>query len=219
MITPLSLQNINRVLCLGAHADDIEIGCGGTMLKLQQCNPGLVVDWVVFSSEPPRDQEASRCAAEFLATAGEHEVQIKQFPDRYFPDAWSDIKDFFGDLARQLSGDRKPDLVFTHRRDDRHQDHRVIAELTWNAFRDHLILEYEIPKYEGDLGQPNVFVPLDQNLVECKNRLIIECFASQRCHHWFDDESFRSLMRLRGIESNAKERYAEAFYGQKLVLL
>jgi LmbE family N-acetylglucosaminyl deacetylase len=212
------LANIRNVLCLGAHSDDIEIGCGGTLLKLQEINPALNVVWIVFSSDPVRKREALESAGQFLAKASDPNIQINDFPDRYFPAAWSEIKDHFSRLAQELSGDQTPDLILTHRLEDRHQDHRVVAELTWNAFRNHFVLEYEIPKFEGDLGQPNVFVPLSSEQVELKTNTIVNCFPSQQDHQWFDAETFRSLMRIRGLEANSSTRYAEGFYSRKLTL-
>lgn len=212
------LTKIRNVLCLGAHADDIEIGCGGTLLKLKQNNPELNVNWIVFASDATRQREATESANHFLAKTNQPNIQINEFPDRYFPSVWSEIKDYFSKLASELSGDRTPDLILTHRLEDRHQDHRVVAELTWNAFRNHFVLEYEVPKFEGDLGQPNVFVPLSPALVEFKTSTIVKYFASQRDHQWFDEETFRSLMRIRGLESNSPTRYAEGFYSRKLTL-
>jgi LmbE family N-acetylglucosaminyl deacetylase len=213
----LPLSNIRNVLCLGAHADDIEIGCGGTLLKLKKLNPELRVTWVVFSSTEERKLEAQKSADLFLSET-EFDMQIKSFSDRYFPSQWKEIKDYFGELSQSLTGAQAPDLIFTHRLEDRHQDHRVISELTWNAFRDHVIMEYEIPKYEGDLGQPNVYVPLESEYVERKTNLLIECFPSQASHPWFDEETFRAMLRLRGVEINSASRYAEAFSVRKITL-
>ena len=175
----LPLDQVQRVLCLGAHADDIEIGCGGTLLKLAGRNPRLEVTWVVLSADAARATEARCSAQRLLPGVAEGSLRIETFPDCCFPAAWSELKQYFADLARELVGDRSPDLVFTHRLDDRHQDHRLTAELTWNAFRDHLILEYEIPKFEGDLGQPNRFVALDEQHFEAKLKILAECFPSQ----------------------------------------
>lgn len=213
----LSWNEFQHVLCLGAHCDDIEIGCGGTILSMLRSNPDLRVTWIVFSSDSVRQVEAKNAASQFLANCTRSEVEIKQFPDRYFPSVWAEIKDYFGQLASNFSGDNSPDLIFTHRRADRHQDHNLIGELTWNAFRNHVILEYEIPKFEGDLGHPNIFVPLSDEIVESKIDILSNCYPSQSSHHWFDDETFRSLMRIRGLESGPNQ-YAEAFYAEKLVL-
>ena len=210
------LSEIQNVLCIGAHADDIEIGCGGTLLKLKESNPLLKVSWIVFASDETRRREAIESANQFLDSISETDIRVMEFPDRYFPSAWSEIKDCFSRLSSSLTGERAPDLILTHRLEDRHQDHRVLAELTWNAFRDHVILEYEIPKYEGDLGQPNVFVSLTPEVVKRKTDVIMNCFPSQRDRQWFDEETFRSLMRIRGLESNSPTKYAEGFYSRKL---
>lgn len=209
---PLAPASLRTVLCLGAHSDDIEIGCGGTLLSLQQQHPDLRVVWVVFSAEPPRDDEARRSAEEFLTRRNGHEIRIHAFRTSFFPYQGEAIKDCFEGLKRELS----PDLVFTHYRDDRHQDHRVLADLAWNTFRSHLILEYEIPKYDGDLGAPNVFVPVAGELVERKVSRLMRHFETQNNKHWFTPDLFRSLMRLRGMECGA--HYAEAFYGRKIAL-
>jgi LmbE family N-acetylglucosaminyl deacetylase len=207
--------DIERVLCLGAHADDIEIGCGGTLLKLLAARGGRVsVDWVVFSADERRKAEAVRSAESFLRDAKEANVRIEGFRSSYFPYVGGEVKDFFERLADEGS----PDLVFTHHRDDLHQDHRVIAELTWNTYRDHLILEYEIPKYDGDLGRPNVFVPLDRPQCDRKIALLLEGYPSQADKPWFTEDTFRAVLRLRGVESRAPSGFAEAFHGRKLVL-
>jgi len=203
-----------HVLCLGAHADDIEIGCGGTLLALLAAHPSLSVTWVVFSASGERADEARQSAASFLAGAGSRTVHIHEFRDGFFPHEWPRIKETFEQLKAELA----PDLVFTHYGDDRHQDHRALAELTWNTFRDHLVLEYEIPKYDGDMGSPNVFVPLDETFVSRKIEALMAHFASQRAKRWFTEDLFRALMRLRGMECNAATGHAEAFYARKLVL-
>jgi LmbE family N-acetylglucosaminyl deacetylase len=203
-----------RLLCLGAHSDDIEIGCGGTILRLLSEHPHAEVHWVVLGSNGERDGEARASAELFLARAGTPTIVIEHFKDSFFPYRGEQIKTFFEELKHKTS----PDLVFTHYRNDMHQDHRVVAELTWNTFRDHLILEYEVMKYDGDTGNPNVFVPLDEAICQRKIDVIMECFKSQRRQHWFTPDAFLALLRLRGIESNAPGRYAEAFYGRKIVL-
>jgi LmbE family N-acetylglucosaminyl deacetylase len=203
-----------RILALGAHCDDIEIGCGGTLLSLLASYPNLCFDWVVFTSNPVRAREAEASAELFLRGAKEKRVVIKQFRNGYFPDQWARIKDDFEALKAEV----KPDLIFTHYQQDLHQDHRTIAELTWNTFRDHTILEYEIPKYDSDLGSPNFFVPLDAQLASKKARAIVAGFPSQADKHWFTEDTFLALMRLRGIQSAASGGgYAEAFYAKKLV--
>ena len=202
------------ILCLGAHSDDIEIGCGGTMLRLLAEHPGSRVRWVVFSSTPEREVEARGSAADFLVDAGEAEVTVLSFRESYFPYVAPDIKDQFEVLKREC----RPDVVLCHRRDDEHQDHRTIAGLVWNTFRDHLVLEYEIPKYEGDLGHPNVYVPLSTDLAERKIALLHQHFASQRNRSWFRPDTFRGIMAVRGVESNAPDGFAEAFHLRKCIL-
>lgn len=202
------------VLCLGAHADDIEIGCGGTLLKLIEQDPNVSVRWVVFSATPPRAREARRSAGVFLKNAGAKQIVIKGFRDSYFPFMGERIKKFMQQLGREVA----PDLVFTHHRRDLHQDHRLIAELTWNAFRNHLILEYEIPKYDGDMGAPNAYVHLDKAVAERKVRHICDTFKTQKSKQWFGADTFLALLRLRGLESNAPSKYAEAFYCPKMLL-
>ena len=202
------------ILCLGAHADDIEIGCGGTLLRLLEESPGLRVHWHVLSAPGPRDREA-RCSAEsWLRNAGASRVRISQFRESYFPDQWGAIKD----EIEAIRADCEPDLVLTHRRDDLHQDHRVVCELTWNAFRHHPILEYEIPKYDADLGRPNLYVSLDEPIGRLKVSGLMQHFETQKTRHWFTEDTFYALLRLRGIESGGRTRFAEAFYAHKLVV-
>ena len=206
------LERGPTILCLGAHCDDIEIGCGGTLLRLLRARRDVKVRWIVFSSTPARALEAERAAALFLKGARARDVQIHTFEDGHFPYQGSEIKRVF----EALKGGPAPDLVFTHYRDDRHQDHRVLSDTAWQTFRDSLILEYEIPKYDGDLGTPNVFSHLDASTSERKIRAIVKSYRTQHAKPWFTEETLRGLMRLRGVESRA--RYAEAFYGRKLVL-
>lgn len=202
-----------RVLCLGAHSDDIEIGCGGTILKLLE-QPGQVsVHWVVFSASQIRADEARASAGKFLAGAEDHAVEIGEHTDGFFPYEGAAIKQRFEQLKAL-----EPDLIFTHYRDDLHQDHRLVGELTWNTFRDHFVLEYEIPKYDGDLGRPNFFVHLSETHCETKFQITHDAFASQRDKHWFTRDAFLALARLRGIESASPTRYAEAFYSRKGVV-
>jgi LmbE family N-acetylglucosaminyl deacetylase len=203
-----------RLLCLGAHSDDIEIGCGGAIMNLLAHNPDLRIYWVVFSAGPKRDEEARKSAALFLKRARRATVVVENFRDSFFPVMGQQIKEFFEELKVHFS----PDLILTHYRHDLHQDHRTICELTWNTFRNHLILEYEIPKYDGDLGSPNVFFPLERKVCERKVRNILGSFKSQRGKQWFTRETFLALMKLRGVECNAPHGAAEAFYGRKLVL-
>ena len=203
-----------RVLCLGAHSDDIEIGCGGTLLTWIGRGVNLDVRWVVFSAVGPRADEARRSAEGFLAGVTRSKIDLYGFRDSYFPYQGVELKDQFEVLKREFS----PDVIFTHRRDDAHQDHREVAQLTWNGFRDHLILEYEIPKWDGDLGRPNIYQPLAQAALERKIDLLHEHFATQRSKDWFDADTFRALARLRGMESRAPERVAEAFVVSKAIL-
>jgi LmbE family N-acetylglucosaminyl deacetylase len=202
-----------RILALGAHSDDIEIGAGGTLLRLIKDHPETEVCWVVLAAAGPRKAEALESASVFLAGTSRKQIILKEFRDGYFPYDGKDIKDFFEELKQHVA----PDLILTHYRDDRHQDHRVVSDLTSNTFRDHLILEYEILKYDGDLGRPNVFVALDESHVRQKIATIIECFRSQRNRTWFTADTFTSILRVRGVECNAAGGYAEAFYGRKLV--
>jgi LmbE family N-acetylglucosaminyl deacetylase len=201
-----------KILCLGSHSDDIEIGCGGTILRLLSEFAADVV-WIVFGASNERKREAYQSAELFLRQANSREVLVKDFRDGFFPFEGAYIKNYFEQL-KAIS----PQLIFTHSRKDGHQDHRLIAELTWNTFRNHLILEYEIPKYDGDLGQPNLFVPLDQQFYGTKVQYLMDAFATQRSKAWFDKETFLGLMRLRGMECVAPSGYAEGFYCRKLVL-
>jgi LmbE family N-acetylglucosaminyl deacetylase len=204
-----------RVLCLGAHSDDIEIGCGGTILAVLERLDNVIVHWVVFSASETRACEARASADAFLKRARETKVKVKAYRDGFFPFLGAQIKEDFEALKREC----QPDLIFTHYRDDRHQDHRLISDLTWNTFRSHFILEYEIPKYDGDLGQPNVFVPLSADTSAAKIRHLVEQFPSQAGKQWFDEQMFLGLLRLRGIEADSPTRYAEAFYCRKAVLM
>jgi LmbE family N-acetylglucosaminyl deacetylase len=202
-----------RILCLGSHSDDLEIGCGGTVLKIIQEYKKVAVHWIVFSGSDQRAAEARASASTFLESA-EHQIEIKTFRDGFFPYVGYEVKQFFEELKPRCT----PDLIFTHYRDDRHQDHRLISDLTWNTFRDHLILEYEIPKYDGDLGSPNLFVPLDEATCRRKVRNIIDVFQTQQNRHWFTEDTFLSLLRLRGIESGSSGGYAEGFFCRKAVV-
>jgi LmbE family N-acetylglucosaminyl deacetylase len=201
------------ILCLGSHSDDIEIGCGGTILRLKEQYPDSVFHWVVFSAIGVREAEARRAAELFVGSRLKSPL-LKTFQDGFMPYVGGEVKAVFERELKQLS----PDLIFTHNHKDAHQDHRLISELTWNTFRDHLILEYEIPKYDGDMGRPGVFVPLAAEVCEKKIGYILQAFESQKTKCWFERETFFSLMRLRGMECNAPSGYAEAFYCRKLVL-
>lgn len=201
------------ILCLGAHSDDIEIGCGGTLLQLKSRFPKVTFHWVVFSACGVRAKEAAKSAN--LFTAGcENAVILKDYRDGFLPYGGAAVKDFFEELKQQVN----PDLVFTHWGGDAHQDHRLVSELTWNTFRDHLVLEYEIPKFDGDLGRPAVFVPLAGELCRQKTEYLLETFESQRSKRWFEREIFLGLMRVRGMECNSPSGYAEAFHARKLAL-
>lgn len=203
-----------RILCLGAHSDDIEIGCGGTILTLLATHRNLEFCWVVFSSGPGRAVEARRSANIFLKGAARKEISILDFRDGFFPFRGEEIKESF----ERLKSGPSPDLILTHSRDDLHQDHRVLNQFTWNTWRNHLILEYEIPKYDGDLGAPGFFVPFGRKTCDRKIKILLDCFRSQRDKHWFTRDTFEGLMRIRGMEANSPGRFAEAFYVRKLVL-
>jgi LmbE family N-acetylglucosaminyl deacetylase len=201
------------VLAIGAHADDIEIGCGGTLLRLASAYPDLEVVWVVLSGSPQRAEEARSSAESFLDGVANRRIVTEAFRDGFFPYDGGAVKERFEGLKAEVS----PDLILTHRRGDLHQDHRVVAELTWNTFRDHLILEYEVPKFDGDMGAPNFFVPLDDATCDRKVSTLMTHFESQLGHRWFTEDLFRSLLRLRGMESSSPSGKAEAFYSRKAV--
>ena len=203
-----------RLLAIGAHSDDIEIGCGGTILKLIEQGALCEVCWVVLTGETTRAAEAGQSADAFLSDVPAKRVILRDFRDGYFPYDGAEIKGFFEELKGELS----PDLILTHQRSDLHQDHRVTCELTWNTFRDHLILEYEIPKYDGDMGRPNLYVGLDEQLCRKKIGYLMTHFGSQRSKRWFKEELFSGLLRLRGMECNSPTSYAEAFYCRKAIL-
>lgn len=208
----LGFKELTTVLCLGAHADDVEMGCGGTILRMIQEQPGLKVWWLVFSANETRRREARASARAFLKGVGEQEVVIKNFRDGFFPFEGRDIKECFERLKKAV----QPDLIFTHHREDRHQDHRVVSDLAWNTFRNHLILEYEIPKYDGDLGVPNAFMPLSEEVCQMKVNHLMRHFQTQKNKHWFTEDLFFALLRIRGMECGA--RYAEAFHCRKVLL-
>jgi LmbE family N-acetylglucosaminyl deacetylase len=202
------------VLCLGAHSDDIEIGAGGTILSWIEHGVKLDVRWCVLSAQGPRAAEAEASATAFLDGTTGTSIEICQFRDGFFPYQGADIKDWMEDLKCRVS----PDVIFTHRRDDAHQDHREVSQLTWNCFRDHLILEYEIPKWDGDLGQPNLYCALTESALNRKLELLLTTFSTQRSKDWFSADSFRALARLRGVECRAPHSYAEAFIARKITL-
>lgn len=203
-----------NLLCLGAHSDDIEIGCGGSILRLLNQNKTIEALWVVLSADEQRAIEARSSAERFLSQATKKEVRVEKFRDGFFPYEGSRIKEYFERLKKEFA----PDLIFTTFRDDFHQDHRLVSELTWNTFRTHFILEYEVIKYDGDLGRPNVYFPLDEDVCNEKIGIILKSFKSQTKKTWFTADALWSIMRLRGIEINAKGNHAEAFYGRKVCL-
>src|SRR5690242_7954076 len=204
-----------KLLAIGAHPDDIEIGCGGTILSLIEQGAVSQICWVVLTGETKRAEEASQSADGLLGDISGKRVILRDFRDGYFPYDGAKIKGFF----EQLKDDLAPDVIFTHQRFDLHQDHRVTCELTWNTFRDHLILEYEIPKYDGDMGVPNLFVPLDESLCRAKISHLMTHFGSQLSKRWFKEDLFSGLLRLRGMECNSPTSYAEAFYCRKAMLM
>jgi LmbE family N-acetylglucosaminyl deacetylase len=204
-----------RVLALGSHSDDIEIGCGATLLALTKARPEVEVTWVVLGAEGQRGDEARASAELFLRGAARSDVVVHGFRDGFFPYIGGEVKDVFEGLKARFD----PDVILTHARHDLHQDHRLVCELTWNTWRDHLILEYEIPKYDGDLGKPNVFFPVSEEVAREKVRLVVEAFESQAAKHWFDEQLFLGLMRVRGMEGRSPSGYAEAFTCRKLSLL
>jgi LmbE family N-acetylglucosaminyl deacetylase len=210
----INQSRLLQVLCLGAHSDDIEIGCGGTILRLTDEHPCCIFHWVVFSAIAERETEAQRAATLFAGTTRLRSLLLKKFRDGFMPFDGAEVKIVFEELKSAVS----PDLIFTPSRKDAHQDHRLIGDMTWNTFRDHLILEYEIPKYDGDLGQPSVFVPLMPEQCRKKVDYLMESFPSQHARRWFQPETFLSLMKLRGMECNAPSGYAESFYCRKILL-
>ena len=202
-----------RLLCLGAHGDDIELGCGGSILRFIAAQPDLSARWVVFSGDDQRRREAAHSARHFLAGLADSGVTVLGFRDGFFPSQHAEIKEAFERLKREY----EPSLILTHYRDDLHQDHRIVSELTYNTFRDHLVWEYEVIKYEGDLGNPNLFLPLTADQAQRKVSALLEHFPSQRSRRWFSAENFLAMMRLRGVGCHAAEGFAEAFYCRKAV--
>lgn len=202
------------ILFLGAHCDDIEIGCGGTLLALRERLPDAAIHWVVFSSDEVRERETRDSARRFLGEDPGERLRIESFRDGFLPYSGGAVKEVFEELKQRIH----PDWIFTHYRDDLHQDHRLVCELTWNTWRNHVILEYEIPKWDGDLGQPNSFIALSERQVEEKVENLLKAYPSQASRSWFDADTWRAILRLRGVECNAPERHAEAFYARKLVL-
>ena len=203
------------ILCLGAHSDDIEIGAGATLLSMIARGVRLNVHWCVLSGAGQREHEARASAADFLAGAASASIEVMPFRDGFFPEQGEAIKSWFETLKTRVA----PDLILTHYRDDAHQDHRQVCRLTWNTFRAHTVLEYEIPKWDGDIGQPNLYVPVSAGVLRRKIELLNAHFGTQRSKQWFDEEVFRGLARLRGMECRAAENYAEAFYSRKLSVI
>lgn len=208
----LSLRTAKRIVCLGAHSDDIEIGCGGTLLKIARDNPDCEIHWIVFSGNANRKNEAMQSASEYLKNVVRQNIKVLDFRDSFFPSQNTQIKECFELIKNEIN----PDIVFTHFREDRHQDHRVLSDLTWNTFRNNLILEYEVPKFDGDMGNPNAFFELEEDIANLKSDLLCKFFQTQNNKHWFSKDLFMGLMRIRGMESATK--YAEAFYSRKLVI-
>lgn len=203
-----------RVLCIGAHCDDIEIGCGGTLLHLQRARPGIIIDWLVLSGNPARRAETVSSMRRFVRTPARGSLHFGDFPDARFPSDYSGLKD----CLAQASERSRPDIVFTHCRHDAHQDHRVLNELAWGAFRDQIVLEYEIPKWDGDLRTPQIYVPLTKAAAARKIAILMGVYASQRSRDWFARSTFEAMLRLRGVECRARSGYAEGFFARKLVL-
>jgi LmbE family N-acetylglucosaminyl deacetylase len=203
-----------KVLCLGAHCDDIEIGCAGTLMTLQERHPGSIFEWVVFTREDGRDQESRQAAAMVHERRAQSNVEVLDFRMSYLPWQGAEVKDHFERIKQRFD----PSVIFTHCLDDRHQDHRLVSELTWNTYRNHLVLEYEIPKYEGDLGHPNFYVPLAEDVVTRKLEMLMACFPSQRSRSWFGRDVFQAHLRLRGMECNSPSGHAEAFHVRKATL-
>ncbi len=203
-----------NILALGAHCDDIEIGCGGTLLSIIENNPGANVTWVVFTSNEKRKVEATAGAKLFCEHANSLDLKIFELRDSFLPYQGEVLKETFESIRKEIN----PNLIFTHYRHDLHQDHRLVSELTWNTFRNHFILEYEVPKWDGDLGRPNSFVHLDEITATKKIEYLQQTYNSQQIKSWFTDDLFWSLMRIRGMESNSSSRIAEAFYSRKSVI-
>jgi LmbE family N-acetylglucosaminyl deacetylase len=201
-----------RVICLGAHADDLEIGCGGTLLDLLRSRP-VEITWAVASAAGERASEARRSATALLRGARQHTLHLGTLPDGGFPSHWTEVKRFVTALRDAAP---PPDVVFTHRLEDRHQDHRLLGEIAWQTWRDAVLLEMEIPKWEGDLAPPNVFVPVSVAAARRKVAHLLRHFGSQHGHDWFREQTFMGLMQLRAVEARAASGYAEAFHARKL---
>jgi LmbE family N-acetylglucosaminyl deacetylase len=204
-----------RVLCIGAHCDDIEIGCGGALLQLQKAGGNSIIDWIVLTGEEARRAETTSAMELLIEPACRGELLFGGFPDSRLPTMYGELKDFFSALRTRLN---IPDIVFCHTRDDAHQDHRLVNEMVWGAFRDHLVLEYEIVKWDGDLGKPNLYVPLDQDVVDRKLDVLMQVYASQRSKSWFTPDTFLAMSRLRGVECRSPSGHAEGFYARKVLV-
>ncbi len=215
LVANLPARRTARILCVGAHCDDIEIGCSGALQVLLKRRPNAVVDWVVLSGTPERRKEARDSMMRLIRPRQRGVLQFGDFPDGQFPAHYGPIKELFESL-KQLPA---PQLVFCHERSDRHQDHRFVNEMVWNTFRDHLVLEYEVPKWDGGLGEPNLYVPVSAQQLRAKVKHLLAAYASQRRRDWFTSETFVALARLRGIECRAPGGYAEAFYLRKARLI
>lgn len=220
LVSETEMLNLNlggsrplKILCLGAHCDDIEIGCGGTVLSLLEGEREVDCTWVTFCSNKAREEEARKSAEVFLAAAVHKMIMIHDFRDGYLPYLGDKVKDTFEKLKKAVD----PDVIFTHYGNDKHQDHRLVSELTLNTYRNHLILEYEIPKYDGDLGTPNAFFEIAEKLCNLKIDTILNIYDSQKQKNWFTEDLFWSLLRIRGMEINSESKYAEAFYSRKLL--
>jgi len=203
-----------RVLCVGAHCDDIEIGCGASLLRLQAHDRKVTVDWVVLCGSADRRKETLSALNMFLEPRNRGECLHGGFPDGRLPAVYSSVKDYFESLKERA----RPDVIFCHEREDRHQDHRIVNEMVWSTFRDHLVLEYEIPKWDGGLGQPNLYIPVDERQVLAKADALLEAYPSQAGKDWFKRDVFVALMRMRGLECRSPSGYAEAFHARKIRL-
>jgi len=200
------------ILAIGAHPDDIEIGAGGTLLSLAAACPGLQARYLVLTGTAERHEEARSAASAFLPATDVH-IDLHELPEGRFPAVWARVKDALEDVARSCS----PDLILAPSRADAHQDHRTIGEIVPTVFRDQLYLGYEIPKWDGDLSQPSMYLPLSADVARRKVELLHKCFPSQRVRDWWDDEVFLGMARLRGMECRAP--YAEAFTCTKSAIL
>jgi LmbE family N-acetylglucosaminyl deacetylase len=213
-ILPVSGGKSLHILCVGAHCDDIEIGCSGTLLQMQKSYPGSTCDWVVLTGNADRQAETGVAMRALLKPAQQGKLLFGNFTDASLPASYGELKTFFAGLQKL----RRPDVIFCHERADAHQDHRIVNEMIWGAFRDHLILEYEIPKWDGGLTTPNIYVPLTAAQVRRKVSVLMKAFGSQRSREWFTPQTFEGLMRLRGVECRARSGHAEGFFARKLVM-